>query len=79
MLEELLNPSEDYEQENFSNMTARYSGFGSQIHQKLQDALPMAFDKLTFYKNIQHQREHSYAVFRDGAKAFAIQLDPLCE
>jgi hypothetical protein len=79
MLEGILNPSEDYEQEDFSNMAARYSGFGSQLYEKLKDALPITFDKLTFYRNIRHQNEHSYAVYRDGAKSFAIQLDPICE
>lgn len=79
MFDKILSPIEDYEREDFYGMNERYSGFGKEIYQKLKETLPLVFNKLMFYKNVRQQVSHSYAVYMDGTKSFALQLDPLCE
>jgi hypothetical protein len=68
-----------YHQEEFDDLNKRYSGFGKEIYTRLKSTLPSVFDKLTYYRSLNYQTNDSYAVFKDGDKVFAIQLDPLCE
>jgi hypothetical protein len=78
MVEKILG-SGQYLQERLEDVDKRYSGFGKEIYAKLKLTLPSVFDKLTYYRSLSHQPLDSYAVFEDGKKMFAIQLDPLGE
>jgi len=79
MKTKLLNPSENYSEETYSEFENRYVGFGKEIYLKIKEKTPDVFHKLTFYKQIDSQTEDSYAEYSDINQLFAIQLDPTCE
>lgn len=78
MKNEILS-SGSYVPEDFDSFIKRYSGFGKNLYEKLENEYPAIFAYLSFYRRVDYQTEDSYAIFDDSNKAFAIQLDPLCE
>ena len=78
-MNELLDSFEDLIEETYLDVISRYPGFGHELYSLLKDYHPEVFKRLTFYKRLELQTEDSYAVYDDGPRSFAIQLDPLCE
>ncbi len=75
----LFHTPELFVQETYNEFEHRYEGFGKETYLKIKEQIPNIYYKLLFYKRIDLQTEDSYAIYSDGEKSFAIQLDPLCE
>lgn len=76
---DLLPANENFVSEEYPDMVARYSGFGTKIFSILQERLPAVFEKLQFFRGIKYQPEDVYAIYDNRTHAFGIQLDPQCE
>lgn len=82
MIGNILTSKEGFQQETLDQVQERYSGFGGNLYQLMEEQIPEIFLKLSFYQQTTYQSEDSYAVYKDSdnpEKSFAIQLDPLCE
>ncbi|MGK0363647.1 MAG: hypothetical protein ACI85O_000700 [Saprospiraceae bacterium] len=66
----------ELEEETYSQFENRYEGFGENFYSLLKKKMANFFSKLIFYRAVVHQRDHSYAVYDNDGKLFAIQLDP---
>ena len=77
-MHELLNDGWTYKAESFDECARRYSRFGSELYQRMADALPECFACLRYFQDDDYQTEDSYAVC-EIEHPFGIQLDPDCE
>ena len=73
---DLLTPKEDFQEETLDKLLERYSGFGRNLYQLLEEKLPHVFSELRFYQERSYQTGDSYAVYDNADNSFAIQLDP---
>ena len=82
----LLDDSQEYVEETYEDVKARYFLFGKDIYKILKQKESEIFEKLKFYKATKlientswgkAETENSYAIYDDGIKSFGIQLDPL--
>lgn len=82
MIGNLLTSKEGFQKETLEKVQERYSGFGGNLYNLIEEQLPEVFLKLSFYQQTTCQIEDSYALYEDRdnpEKSFVIQLDPLCE
>lgn len=82
MIGNILTSKHGFQEETLDKVQERYSGFGGNLYQLMEEKIPEVFFKLAFYQETKYQEEDSYAVYDDRVnpeKTFAIQLDPLCE
>lgn len=82
MIGNILTSKEGFQQETLDQVQERYSGFGGNLYQLMEEQIPEIFLKLSFYQQTTYQNEDSYALYKDSdnpEKSFVIQLDPLCE
>ena len=82
MMGNILTSKDGFQEETLDKVQERYSGFGGNLYQLMEEQIPEIFLKLSFYQQTTYQSEDSYAVYEDRdnpEKSFAIQLDPLCE
>ena len=82
----LLHDSQEYAEETYEEVRARYVLFGKDLYQILKENEPEIFKYLRFFKAIrliektvwgEAETENSYAIYDDGKNSFSIQLEPL--
>jgi len=64
-----------FSEETLEELCTRYSGFGHELYEMIQDEIPFVFRQLRFYRSDLHQTGDSFAIC-ELAQPFSIQLDP---
>lgn len=66
----------DFIEENYTSITQRYSGFGSQLFTHLNAHFPNILLHFRFFRSLNFQEKDVFAIYQSQSVSFAIQLDP---
>ena len=82
----LLHDSQEYAEETYEEVRARYVLFGKDLYQILKENEPEIFKYLRFFKATrliektawgEAETENSYAIYDNKKNSFGIQLEPM--